>query len=113
MNTKVHEALTLTGIASGPQVDAALHWASRVANNLSSNKRYDVARRRLLEIINTNFGVLSDRHHTITARGAYDLIGWLNNYSARLSENQMVDGRQFVDAAHTLLGFVKGGSPRS
>jgi hypothetical protein len=101
--SEVIKLMTSKGFIVGDEVNSALYWATRVTTNLSQAVKYDPIRRKLQAIIWTNFRVISADSFAIDARGVEELALWLTQNTRRLSESQMVDGRQFVAAVDKLV----------
>src|SRR3546814_13962187 len=59
--------------------------------------------RKLQVIVWQSFRVISSDDFAIHPRGVEDLALWLTNNARRLSESQMVDGRQFITAVDKLV----------
>src|SRR3546814_9629639 len=102
-SNEVCQIMTSKGYLVGEEVKSALYWASRVATNLSPAAKYDAIRRKLQVIVWQSFRVISSDDFAIHPRGVEDLALWLTNNARRLSESQMVDGRQFITAVDKLV----------
>ena len=106
MKVQVHENLAHMGYVNGELVHYTLYWASRIVKNLSGVARYDAMRRTLQEIIWDHFRVVSDRDNAIDRKGLTLLQDWVKREIPKLTNKQMVDGRQFVDHVEQLRQFV-------
>lgn len=101
--SEVIKLMASKGFVVGDEVKSALYWATRVTTNLSKAAKYDPIRRKLQAVIWTNFRVISADSFAIDARGVEELALWLTQHTRRLSESQMVDGRQFITAVDKLV----------
>lgn len=101
--SEVIKLMRSKGYIVGEEVKSVLYWSTRVAKNLSKASKYDPIRRKLQAIIWQNFRVISDDDFAIDSHAVEELSLWLTANTRRLSEAQMVDGRQMVAAVDKLI----------
>lgn len=106
LSDDVLQLIKSKGYFVGTEVNQALYWAGRVAKNLAAAAKYESMRLKLQFTIWQRARVVSVGDLAIDREGAKELSLWIKANVSKLSDQQMVDGRQFVVAVEKLNELI-------